>query len=495
MELQFEKRELSCLAQAVSGQKEQELTQEIRLSDDLPDVGRVLAGWGQVILRGKEWQGSRMAAAGGVQTSLLYAPEDGTEPRKVETWIPFQIKWDGAEAELEGPMRILPTVRFVEGRNLSARKLLIRVGLSCQGEGLCACRAQISVPASIPEDVELLRRSYPVRLPREAGEKTFALEQTLQVGPDPVAEILAYTLQPEITEARVAGDKAVLRGLGRLHLVYRCREGRIRCRLFEIPISQLAELERVYDQDPQADVLVAVTGLELEMEEENPMVKANLVAQYLISDRTMLELVEDAYSPRREVGIRQEELHLPLILDETRDRISAQAVCGEMAEGLDGTFWAGPPQLRREGDRVEVEIPGRFQLLGLGTDGTVRSAAPRWTGKAALTADPSSRLDSVTAVTGEPQWVSTGSGMELRGELELRTVTRCRRGMPMITGLELGSLRQSDESRPTLILCRPGSRGLWDIAKGAGASVSAIRRANGLTAEPEADRMLLIPIP
>ena len=495
MELQFDKQELRCLAQAVSGEKEQELTQEIRIGDDLPDVGRVLAGWGQVILRGKEWQGSRMAAAGGVQASVLYAPEDGTEPRKVETWIPFQVKWDGAEAELEGPMRILPLVRFVEGRNLSARKLLIRVGLSCLGEGLCVCRAQICTPVPLPEDVELLRRSYPVRLPREAGEKTFDLEQTLPAEGTPVEEILAYTLQPELTEGRVSGDKAVFRGLGRLHLVYRCREGRIRCRNVEVPISQLAELERGYENDPQVDVLMAVTGLELEMEEENLVVKASLVAQYLISDRTMVELVEDAYSPRREVGIRQEELHLPLILDETRERITAQTTCGEMAESLDGTFWPGVPQLRREGDRVELELPGRFQLLGQGADGTVRSASPRWTGKTSLTADAASRLDCVIVPMGEPQRISTGSGMELRAELELRTVTRCRRGMPMITGLELGPVRQPDGNRPTLILCRPGQRGLWDIAKGAGASVSAIRQANGLTGEPEAGKMLLIPIP
>ena len=83
MELQFEKREISCLTQAVRGVKEQEVTQEIRLTDAMPDVGRVLAGWGQVVLRGKEWQGSQMTASGGVQATILYAPEDGTAPRRV----------------------------------------------------------------------------------------------------------------------------------------------------------------------------------------------------------------------------------------------------------------------------------------------------------------------------------------------------------------------------------------------------------------------------
>ena len=42
MELQFDKQPISCLNQVKWEQKNQELTQEIRLTEDLPDVGSVL---------------------------------------------------------------------------------------------------------------------------------------------------------------------------------------------------------------------------------------------------------------------------------------------------------------------------------------------------------------------------------------------------------------------------------------------------------------------
>lgn len=495
MELQFEKRELSCLVQAARSVKDQELTQEIRLTESMPDVGRVLAGWGQVILRGKEWQGSHIAASGGVMAWILYAPEDGTAPRVVDAWIPFQMKWDGVEAEREGPMRMMPLLRFVDGRNLSARKILVRAGLSCLAEGLSECRAEVFSPPEVPADVELLRRSYPVRLPREAGEKTFTLEQTLEPGGIPVQEILSYTIQPELSEAKVSGDKVVLRGMGKFHLVYCCREGRIRTRNFEIPFSQLGELEKAYESDAQADVLMAVTGLELDMEEENLALKCSMVAQYLISDRTMLELVEDAYSPRREVGIRQEELHLPLVLDETRERVSAHADFPElMLDAVDAAFWPGFPRMRREGDRVELEIPGRFQLIGYDADGVLRAASARWEGAAGLNADASGCIDTVPRTMGEPQWITTGSGMEVRGETELQMTTRSRWGMPMITGLEFGDVREQDRERPSLILCRAGKRSLWDLAKTSGSSTEAIRAVNGLEHDPEDNRVLLIPV-
>ena len=494
MELQFEKQEIACLVQAARAVKEQEVTQEIRLTQSMPDVGRVLAGWGQVVLRGKEWQGSRIAVSGGVMAWVLYAPEDGTEPRVVDAWIPFQMKWDANDAEREGPMRMMPLLRFVDGRNLSARKILVRAGVACLGEGLYRKRAEIFSPPEMPEDVELLRRSYPVRLLKEAGEKAFTLEETLEVGSHPVQEILSYTLQPEVNENRLSGDKVILRGMGRLHLVYRCREGRIRTKDFEIPFSQLGELENTYQPDASADVMMAVTGLELDMAEEKLALKCSLVAQYLVTARTMLELVTDAYSPRREVGIRQEELHLPMILDETRERLNAQGNFPDVTmDVVDGVFWPGFPQTGRNGDRAELEIPGRFQLIGYAPDGTVRSAVSRWEGKTTLGADETSRIDAVTIPMGETQWSQTGNGLEARGEAEVRTITQSRRGLPMITGLEFGEVRELGQ-RPTLILCRPGGRGLWDLARDSGSSVSAIREANGLEDDPEDNRMLLIPI-
>lgn len=495
MQLQFEKRELGCLAQTLRAVKEQELTQEIRLTENMPDVGRVIAGWGQVILRSKEWQGSHMAVSGAVMAWILYVPEDGSEPRAVDAWIPFQMKWEAAEAEREGPMRVMPALQFVDGRNLSARKILVRAGISCLAEGLTGMRAEVFTPPEVPEDIQLLRRSYPLRLPREAGEKTFTLEQTLDTGNLAVQEIISCALQPQLTEAKVSGDKVVLRGIGKLHLVCRCREGHIRSRNFEVPFSQLGELERGYESDAQADVLMAVTGLELDMEEEKLALKCSLAAQYLVSDRTMLELVEDAYSPRREVGIRQEELYLPVILDETRERLSAQGTFPDMTgDAVDAAFWPGFPRQRREGDRVEVELPGRFQLLGYDTDGTLRSASAQWEGNTALNADAASQIDALACPVGEVQMVSTGSGMEARAEAEVRMTAFTRRGMPMITALEFGEVREPASGRPSLILCRPGKRGLWELAKASGSSVDAIREANALTEEPEEKRMILIPV-
>ena len=66
MELQFSKNTFPYLRRAVWEVKNEEQTQEVKLTDSLPDIGRILGAWGQPLIRSKEWRGNSMAASGGV---------------------------------------------------------------------------------------------------------------------------------------------------------------------------------------------------------------------------------------------------------------------------------------------------------------------------------------------------------------------------------------------------------------------------------------------
>ena len=84
--------------------------------------------------------------------------------------------------------------------------------------------------------------------------------------------------------------------------------------------------------------------------------------------------------------------------------------------------------------------------------------------------------------------------MDARWELPMEIVTMQQTHIPMVTGLELGEEKKPDPGRPSLILKRVGTDGLWEIAKRTGSTMEAIRKANGLREEPEPGQMLLIPV-
>ena len=121
MELQFKEQHCTCLQPAVREVQNLEQTQELKLTDGMPDIGRILNAWGQTVLRSKEWRDDRIAVSGGVMVWVLYAPEDGSQVRCLESWIPFQMQWELPANTPEGSIRIQSMLRFADARSVSAR--------------------------------------------------------------------------------------------------------------------------------------------------------------------------------------------------------------------------------------------------------------------------------------------------------------------------------------------------------------------------------------
>ena len=498
MELKFPKSTCRYLNPVVNQVQNLELTQELRLSDGMPDIGRILGGWGQVILRGKEWRSDSAAFSGGLMAWVLYAPEDGTLPRVMESWIPFQMKWDLEDGRREGGIRIQCLLRFVDARSVSARKIMLRAGIGALGEATQPHEAEYGMAGEMPEDVQILKTMYPVRLPREVGEKAFMVDEDLAFpGSCPRPEkLIYYNMQPVITEKKITGGKVVMRGSGNLHVLYLSEEGQVHSWDFELPFSQLAELERAYGADAQADVRMAVTGLEAELDDESHLrLKTGLLAQYLVDDREMLELVEDAYSPGRTVELDRRTLELPAILERKTEPVRASQTIHQDANLIaDAEFLPDFPRLRRSGDQIRMELPGQFQTLYYGKNGQLQSANARWEGESVFRADDGSSMDAVLLPVGRPGAAAAEETMELTADAALQMSVMSRQGIPMVMGLELGEQAPIDSERPSVILRRAGEDRLWDIAKSTGSTVSAIQKANGLETEPASNQFLLIPV-
>ena len=136
MKVEFQKSAVDCLSPVLREVRTQEQTQEVRLTEGMPDVGRVLASWGQPVLRSKQWDTDRLSASAGLMVWVLYAPEDGSGVRCVESWVPFQLSWDLPERTADGQMRLRCLNRFVDARAVSGRKIMVRAGMSALAEAL-----------------------------------------------------------------------------------------------------------------------------------------------------------------------------------------------------------------------------------------------------------------------------------------------------------------------------------------------------------------------
>lgn len=488
MELQFEKSTLDCLGTLSCEQKTVEQTQEVRLPDMMGDIGKVLSCWGQVLLRGKEWRGSSMGVNGGVMVWVLYAPEDGSAPQTVETWVPFSMKWDFPETDRDGYMNVSLLLRCADARTMSARKLMVRVGVSALGQAMVPVQKELASAQGVPEDVQLLRRSYPIKLPREAGEKTFQIEETMSA---PAMErILRYEFIPTVADQKVMAGKVVFRGNGQLHVLYMASDETLKSWDTEVPFSQFTDLEREYDDTAEISMTPLVTNLELDQGEDGSLaLKAGLTAQYVVYDRSLVEVVEDAYSPSRQVSVKMDELQLPMVLDQRRESLRMEQTTSGMGQVVDVACMAEQPAIHWETDELQLEVAAVFQVLRM-EDGTLQSESLRTQNTLQLCVDESSRICADFVLTPWPQAV--GSGIHADGQINVSV--RAGQGIPMVTGLSLGEVTEPDPNRPSLILRRSRGEQLWELAKESGSTVDAIRKANQLTNEPENGKMLLIPV-
>ena len=481
-------RFLRTVAREISGEEQ---TLEVRLPESMPDIGRVLGAWGQPLIRSKEWRSGSMALSGGVMAWVLYAPEDGTDPRSIEAWIPFQRSWDFQENQRDGVLRMACNLGAMDARSLSARKLMLRAGLRFFAEALEPGAENLYEPGKIPEDVQLLEETYPVTLPREAGEKTFVLDEELELPGDLNGEkLIRYALQPEITDRKVRGDKVVFRGSALGHVLLRDRDGTLKSWDFEVPFSQYAQLDREYGPEAEPDLVMAVTNLELELQEGGRLrLKSGLVGQYLLYDRELIRVVLDAYSPDRLVKPELTVLSLPALLEQTEQTVTARRPWEpENRAPVDLEFLSPQPSVSREGEKWMLDLSGQFQVLPGGSEGTVQA---KWEAEQEIPAGKDTGLHAFAQVSGRPRI----SGGELRCDVLTRLSFTSETRIPLVSALELGPEMPRDPQRPSLILRRRGDDSLWNLAKQCNTTVEAIRTANRLTEDPEAGKMLLIPVP
>ncbi len=495
MQLQWEKTELPILRGKIWEVQTQEQTQEVRLGEGMPDVGTILCGWGQPMLRGKEWHDDQIGISGGIQAWVLYAPEDGSAARCVEAWLPFQMKWTIPQAQRDGVIRTDIALRSVDARVLSARKLLIRAQVSVLGEGSEPdCGRYVSAQVSDPS-IQLLQQSYPIHMPVEAGEKDIRLEEDVTLPSAQAVKTISCTVQPEMHECRVVGDKAVLRGECHVQVVYFGADEQIYSDGVSVPFAQYAQLEREYDKDATLSVLPVPVNMEQELLDGVLRLKYAFAAQYIVLDRVLVEVAQDAYSLTNDLEMTRETTQLPSVLDRRtiEQQISKTAAC-PYRRIVDAVCYREQPTVRRNGEQIDVETPVMAQLLCRADDGQYTCVhirfADQWSIPVGTEAAVGLTVQQPTAVEAS----CDGENVTVHIALQYTLTASTEQDLNMITEIEVGDKLSHDAERPSFILRRAGEQTLWELAKQYGSTVADIQKENGLEQMQLDGRMLLIPI-
>lgn len=497
MEQQFNKSVCQSLSKVLNQVQNQEMTMELKLPESQPDIARVLGSWGQVILRSKEWQGNTIGVSGGVMVWVLYAAEGDPIPKSVETWIPFQMKWDIPELQQDGSICVCPLIKSIDTRCISARKMMVRTNIGILAEAFEPIETEFYHNDPLPDDIQVLKQTYPMELPVEAGEKHFQLEDVLTtaVMGHPTDKVCYYNLLPQITETKVLTDKLLFRGKIFFHLVYLSQDGSLQTVDHEFSFSQFEHLHAEYSLNAKGWTQPIVTGVEVDLEAEQPQVKASLSVQYVIYDQKLFEITEDAYSTCRDITPEKQIFKIHSRIDSPTYNIDiTQKHSLQIKDIIDIVWYPNHPVIHQNGEKLDIEQTGVFQILYCDTDGNLQGSTIPSKRNWEILSDSQNDISLYSPYCDKPSVMHDADNITITVAMTVHSSISCQNHVEMISKMTINEAKEPDSNRPSLILCRNNEERLWDIAKRYHANLSDIQNLNNLQGEPSADQMLLIPL-
>ncbi len=498
MELEFETRTSEFWESVVQECLPQEETAELIVPDSFPDMERIVDSWAEVLLRSKECRSGSVSISGAIQAGLLFLAEGEEQPRKLDCYIPFSARLERPELTQDCFVEFTGHVKSVDGRMLNSRKAMLRVNLLSDLSVWQKRQQEVPVLKEEQEDLQLLRREYPVLRTFDTAERPFVLQEELELpeAESAAAELLSWSARPQLQEVKGLGRRIAFRGAMDLELLYRTQEGALHTWQTSVPFTQYAEMNSELDEAELAVTLCA-TGRELELSEQGRRLYLNmsLLAQCRALQRQELTLLEDLYSTSRSVTPKFQTLQVSACLDARvlqqtlRQTVPIQAERVEQAR-----LYADQPAISWQDGALQVTVPLQLQLLARDETGALQQMSGHLSAPFTLEAAENCRLCAY-AQAHELYVVPTAGGVELRCQVEVQAEVWGRQEFQCVCGADCAE-KPADPDRPSVIIRRMAEgESLWGIAKACGTTVAQLCAANALEEkQASAGVLLLIPM-
>lgn len=501
MELVFQEQKLEILSKILCDTVSQEQTADVIIPDSIPDAARVADAFGTLLIRAEECSGDSAAVAGTVQAGALVVCEDGSVQR-VDAEIPFSVRRDFPKQEDECMMQCSCILRSVDARLLNSRKILLRVCVSC-ALTVYAPKTCTSYDISEPaQNLQMKRVVLPLRMPAQLGEKSFTLNEVLEVpsGKPEIARLLKCLYRTQVEEQRMVGNKAVFKGELTVHALYAGEDEELHTYEWSIPFSQYAELEREMDEGDLRTEL-SLTGAEAEPDSQfatrRLLVSATLLAQCTVFCSQNVSVIEDAYCTDADFTPTWEAWSMTAILDQQDFRETAIAESDLQAQRVvDCWFLPDEAAMQRTDGQMQIELPLSCSVLYYDADGDLQGRILRPTVRVETQIADNAQC-SVAQVSGGEIFCSAGSGgIAVRIPVKVSVDSFAEHAISAVSGGEITPTEETAQRRPAVLLrLTDREESVWEIAKSCRADLRLLTAANELNgASVPAGTLLLIPM-
>lgn len=482
-----------------------EETLEMIVPDACPDILRVVETEGRVLLHRRETVEGRVELTGSIRGAVLYLPDGEEGVRHLDITIPFTCAADNVA--LSPGCTVVASARCcrAEARTINPRKILVRAEavvdvtvFSPRMETICS-----QVLEASEQRVEQLTETREVYLTACVQEKPFPFSEdvTLSASKPAAVELLKSRVSLCRGESKIIGNKLIFKGSANVSLLYRGQDNGVYAAGAELPFSQIMEISGVAE-DAECDMTLSLSGgdcaLNMEDDGRTVSVRLEVLAQAVVRETRVLQVLTDAYSTREPLVAELEECPMDARLDRGVRSQNVREVwetSTPVRELVDCSMTVGQLTRSQEGERLDLTAQVELQALYRDEEGGLFSVQRPMTVPCALDLPEGCRCFCQCEGVGDVYAAPASGGIEFRFALDFRYCALDRRTLAALSGLRPGEATEEAGERPSLVLRMLG-RGerLWDLAKTYGTTIADIISANELEDEAAAgERLLLIP--
>lgn len=482
-----------------------EETLEMIVPDACPDILRIVETDGKAFLTRKEAADGRVELAGLFKLSVLYVPDGEAGVRHLDATIPFTCAAEGSGIGPSCTVVACARLCRADTRAINPRKILVRAEaavdvavFSPRGEAVCS-----RITGDDEEGVEQLTETQEVYLTACVQEKPFPLsdDMALSASKPAALELLKSRVSLSRGDSKIIGNKLIFKGSANVTVLYRGEDNGVYTSNAELPFSQIMEVSGVAE-DAECDLTLALTGAEctLNAEDDGRSVSVSIeaLAQAVVRENRILEILVDAYSTREPLEAEWESCPVEERLDRgvrSQNVREVWEVPGAIREVTDCRLTVGRITQTREGEKLLLTAQVEIQALALNEEGELSALQHPVEVSCAIELPEGCACSCQCEGSGEVYAAPTAAGIEARFTLDFRFCAMSHRQVTALCALKPGEAPAESGEQPSLVL-RMLERGerLWDVAKSYGTTIADIMSANELEdASAAVGRLLLIP--
>ncbi len=502
-----------CISETVfDGQAEQGVELDYVLPDYYPEIFRILScRLDPRIMSYSLLNDSKLMIDGNVDIRVLYLAEGSSAVHCIEQRYTYSKTVDIGKGAVSGDgdicVKLASRADYCNCRAISGRRIDVRGAVSTKVRITSDREAGLPV---IPKALQVRSMEHTCCGSMVSAEKQFTVREEIETGASGIGCILRTATMPEVTDVRIIGNKAVIKGQVTVSAAYGIyKEGEQGCTDIErmtadIPVSQIIELDGI-DDEHSCSAEIDVLNCELSCNSDSGIVSCNMLAVCRIHccKENTVSIPVDVFSTQYETehSLKQiravrscSKINRPFTL---RSALSCEG--GEIEAVYDCSAEAYNVSCSVVENGVKLSGLLCYQALCRTSDGVPCQLEKQESFEQIISIEAA---DSDSMADISVCCVDTDHNIRSDGTVDIIVSAKADGSVTSLDNISIADNIIVHEDRPrqhdnvyALRICyADGKENCWDIAKRYGTSVDAVLSENDIADKDEAlSGMILIP--